>query len=55
MNDIVDLTDAFNDIIDEYTGELGGIVDLDAWHISDIERCMQILEQVLQLRIDSYE
>lgn len=55
MNDVADLTDAFNDIIDEYTGELGGVVDIDAWHTYDIERCIRILEQVLSLRADEYE
>jgi hypothetical protein len=54
MNDTVDLTDTFNDLVEHYTGELGvgecGVVDLDAWATEDLEMVIRIFERAIEER-----
>jgi hypothetical protein len=50
MNDIVDLTDTFSDLVENYTGEFGAIVDLDAWATEDLTAIAEIIERVLEER-----
>lgn len=48
-NNIVDLTDQFNDILSEY--DVGDhAVDLDAWSTWDLMDVLQLMEQALLLR-----
>lgn len=54
MTDIVDLTDRFSDIIDNYRNDTyGGLLDMDAWDIEDIISLGAILEQVIVYRVDN--
>lgn len=56
MNDIVDLTDTFNDIVSEYLiGEDGEIVvDLDAWATEDLVQLRDLITAALQVRASEY-
>lgn len=49
-NDVVDLTDRFNDIVDTYQGMGDAIVDLDAWATEDLLEVVSIVEQAIHLR-----
>ena len=54
MNDIVDLTDTLSSIIGHYADDTyGGLLDMDAWDVDDIYQLIDILEQVLRLRVDA--
>ena len=52
MNDFVDLTDEFNDLLEAYSigEEPAAVVDLDAWSSADLNRICELSEQVLTLR-----
>ena len=54
MNDYADLTEEFQDLIDNYSGEYGGVVDLDAWNTADIMRVIRIMERTLELKGAEY-
>lgn len=54
MNDYTDLSDEFQDLIDNYTGEFGAVVDLDAWSSDDLMRVIRIMERILEMRGADY-
>lgn len=51
-NDVMDLTDQLGDLLSEYgvAEGAGEVVDLDAWATQDLQACMKIFEQALELR-----
>lgn len=49
MNDAADLTDTFIDVLENYSNDFG-VADLDAWATEDLMLCIDIMEQILQLR-----
>ena len=56
-NDAADLTDQFNELLEEYTvGEEGSfaVVDFDSWSTDDLRRVQELVIQVLTIRASEY-
>ena len=53
MSNPADLTDSFVEVIENYSNDFG-VADLDAWATEDLMLCIDIMEQVLQLRGEEY-
>lgn len=49
-NDIADLTDSFNDLIENYQEADSMVVDFDAWSTEDLLELVGIVDQALHLR-----
>ena len=52
MNDAADLTDRFQELLDNYSvgDDNEFIVDLDAWNTGDLLDALNILEAIIQIR-----
>lgn len=48
-NDVVDLTDRFNDLISEYATTEGNVCDFDGWNAEDLTDLRDVILQAVEL------